>query len=142
MFYTNTCSLVKPGPSRLRSVGIDQRTLGRSAHSALVSVLGWSSSRNQAGACDQRCRCPTARPVHLPLLSEQLSPRHPPGHGENGQAMRARALLALPLILAAAAIAPRSSAADAGVAALQVGLRSHGLYQGPIDGLTGPGTAK
>jgi peptidoglycan hydrolase-like protein with peptidoglycan-binding domain len=56
--------------------------------------------------------------------------------------MRARALLALPLILAAAAITPRASAADAGVAALQVGLRSHGLYQGPIDGLTGPGTAK
>ena len=56
--------------------------------------------------------------------------------------MRARALLALPLILTAAAITPRASAADAGVAALQVGLRSHGLYQGPIDGLTGPGTAK
>jgi murein DD-endopeptidase MepM/ murein hydrolase activator NlpD len=56
--------------------------------------------------------------------------------------MRARALLALPLILAAAAVTPRATAADAGVAALQVGLRSHGLYQGPIDGLTGPGTAK
>jgi murein DD-endopeptidase MepM/ murein hydrolase activator NlpD len=56
--------------------------------------------------------------------------------------MRARALLALPLIIVAAAITPRASAADAGVAALQVGLRSHGLYQGPIDGITGPGTAK
>jgi murein DD-endopeptidase MepM/ murein hydrolase activator NlpD len=56
--------------------------------------------------------------------------------------MRARALLALPLILAAAAIIPSASAADAGVAALQVGLRSHGLYKGPIDGLTGPGTEK
>jgi murein DD-endopeptidase MepM/ murein hydrolase activator NlpD len=56
--------------------------------------------------------------------------------------MRARALLALPLILVAAAITPRASAADAGVAALQVGLRSHGLYRGPIDGLTGPATAK
>ena len=56
--------------------------------------------------------------------------------------MRARALLALPLILAAAAITPHASAADAGVAALQVGLRSHGLYQGPIDGLSGPRTAK
>jgi murein DD-endopeptidase MepM/ murein hydrolase activator NlpD len=56
--------------------------------------------------------------------------------------MRARALLALPLILTAAAITPSASAADAGVAALQVGLRSHGLYQGPIDGLTGPSTAK
>jgi Putative peptidoglycan binding domain len=56
--------------------------------------------------------------------------------------MRARALLALPLILVAAAIAPRASAANAGVAALQVGLRSHGLYRGPIDGVTGPATAK
>jgi murein DD-endopeptidase MepM/ murein hydrolase activator NlpD len=57
--------------------------------------------------------------------------------------MRARALLALPLILAAAAFAtPRATAADAGVAALQVGLRSHGLYRGPIDGLTGPATAR
>jgi peptidoglycan hydrolase-like protein with peptidoglycan-binding domain len=56
--------------------------------------------------------------------------------------MRARAFLALPLILAAAAITPRATAADAGVAALQVGLRSHGLYQGPIDGVTGPSTAK
>ena len=56
--------------------------------------------------------------------------------------MRARALLALPLILAAAAFTPSASAADAGVAALQVGLRSHGLYPGPIDGLDGPATAK
>jgi murein DD-endopeptidase MepM/ murein hydrolase activator NlpD len=56
--------------------------------------------------------------------------------------MRARALLALLLILVAAAIIPRAAAADAGVAALQVGLRSHGLYQGPIDGIPGPGTTK
>ena len=56
--------------------------------------------------------------------------------------MRARALLALPLILVAAAITPRASAADAGVAALQVGLHSHGLYRGPIDGISGRATAK
>jgi lysozyme family protein len=57
--------------------------------------------------------------------------------------MHARALLALPLILAAAVLPPSASAADrAGVAALQVGLRSHGLYRGPIDGLDGPATAK
>lgn len=56
--------------------------------------------------------------------------------------MRARALLALPLILLAAAITSRASAANPGVAALQVGLRSHGLYQGPIDGIAGPGTTK
>ena len=56
--------------------------------------------------------------------------------------MHARALLALPLILAAAAVTPSATAADAGVAALQVGLRSHGLYHGPIDGIRGRGTAK
>jgi len=56
--------------------------------------------------------------------------------------MHARALLALPLILAVTALTPCASAADAGVAALQVGLRTHGLYRGPIDGLDGPATAK
>ena len=56
--------------------------------------------------------------------------------------MRIRAFLALPLVLVAAALAPRASAADPAVAALQVGLRAHGLYKGPIDGITGPGTAK
>jgi peptidoglycan hydrolase-like protein with peptidoglycan-binding domain len=56
--------------------------------------------------------------------------------------MHARALLALPLILAVAVLTPCASAADAGVAALQVGLRAHGLYRGPIDGLDGPATAK
>ena len=35
-------------------VGIDQRILGRSAHFAVLSVLGSSSSRNQAGALRQR----------------------------------------------------------------------------------------
>ena len=74
---------------------------------------------------------------HLFALSRVLS-----SPGEDGHPMRARALLALPLILAAGAITPRATAADAGVAALQVGLHSHGLYKGPIDGLTGPGTAK
>jgi murein DD-endopeptidase MepM/ murein hydrolase activator NlpD len=56
--------------------------------------------------------------------------------------MRIRALLVLPFVLAAAAFSPRAAAADAGVAALQVGLRAHGLYQGPIDGIEGPATEK
>jgi peptidoglycan hydrolase-like protein with peptidoglycan-binding domain len=56
--------------------------------------------------------------------------------------MRARALLALPLILVAAALTPRAAAADAGVAALQVGLHARGLYKGPIDGIEGPATAR
>ena len=56
--------------------------------------------------------------------------------------MRIRAILALPVVLAAAALIPQASAADPGVAALQVGLHARGLYQGPIDGVTGPATEK
>ena len=56
--------------------------------------------------------------------------------------MRTRAFLALPAVLVAAAFIPQASAADPSVAALQVGLRAHGLYKGPIDGITGPATAK
>jgi peptidoglycan hydrolase-like protein with peptidoglycan-binding domain len=56
--------------------------------------------------------------------------------------MRVRALLALPLVLVAAAVTPHAAAGDAAVAALQVGLQTRGLYRGPIDGITGPATAK
>jgi hypothetical protein len=56
--------------------------------------------------------------------------------------MRIRAFLALPVVLVAASLTPQASAADPGVAALQVGLRSHGLYRGPIDGITGPATQR
>lgn len=56
--------------------------------------------------------------------------------------MRSRAFLALPVVLAGAAFIPQAAATDARVAALQVGLRAHGLYRGPIDGLSGPATAK
>lgn len=56
--------------------------------------------------------------------------------------MRVRAILALPVVLVAAVVIPHAAASDPGVAALQVGLRSHGLYKGPIDGIEGPGTAK
>ena len=56
--------------------------------------------------------------------------------------MRIRALLALPVVLVATALTPSATAANPGVAALQVGLRAHGLYAGPIDGITGPATAK
>jgi len=45
-------------------------------------------------------------------------------------------------IVAACLLAPASaSAASARVAALQVALRAHGAYAGPIDGLSGPGTS-
>src|SRR6266545_5247588 len=37
---------------------------------------------------------------------------------------------------------PHAAAGNAGVAALQVGLHARGLYKGPIDGITGPATAK
>jgi hypothetical protein len=56
--------------------------------------------------------------------------------------MRFRALLALPLVLVAAALPPQATANDATVAALQVGLQTRGLYKGPIDGISGPATAK
>ena len=56
--------------------------------------------------------------------------------------MRNRAFLALPFVVVAALATPQSAPASAGVAALQVGLRAHGLYQGAIDGITGPATAK
>jgi murein DD-endopeptidase MepM/ murein hydrolase activator NlpD len=56
--------------------------------------------------------------------------------------MRTRASLALPAVLVAAALIPQASASDPGVAALQVGLHARGLYSGPIDGITGPGTQK
>jgi peptidoglycan hydrolase-like protein with peptidoglycan-binding domain len=57
--------------------------------------------------------------------------------------MRTRALLALPVVvLVAAAATPQAAARDPTVAALQVGLQSHGLYAGPIDGIDGPATAK
>jgi peptidoglycan hydrolase-like protein with peptidoglycan-binding domain len=56
--------------------------------------------------------------------------------------MRTRAFLALPVLLVAAIAIPQASASDPGVAALQVGLHSHGLYKGPIDGITGPATQR
>ena len=54
--------------------------------------------------------------------------------------MRARAILALPVILVAAVVTPQAAASDPAVAALQVGLHARGLYKGPIDGISGPGT--
>jgi murein DD-endopeptidase MepM/ murein hydrolase activator NlpD len=56
--------------------------------------------------------------------------------------MRIRASLALPVVLVVAVLTPQASASDPGVAALQVGLHARGLYSGPIDGITGPGTQK
>ena len=56
--------------------------------------------------------------------------------------MRIRAFLALPVVLTVAALIPQASAADPSVAALQVGLHARGLYNGPIDGITGPATQK
>jgi peptidoglycan hydrolase-like protein with peptidoglycan-binding domain len=56
--------------------------------------------------------------------------------------MRTRRALALPLLVLAAAVPTAHAAAgSAGVAALQVGLRAHGLYAGAIDGISGPQTS-
>jgi murein DD-endopeptidase MepM/ murein hydrolase activator NlpD len=56
--------------------------------------------------------------------------------------MRVRAICALPVVLAAAFLTPQAAGGDPGVAALRVGLQARGLYKGPIDGISGPGTAK
>jgi peptidoglycan hydrolase-like protein with peptidoglycan-binding domain len=63
-------------------------------------------------------------------------------HAESGLSMRVRAICALPVVLAAAFFAPDAAGGDPGVAALQVGLQARGFYEGPIDGINGPGTAK
>src|SRR5919202_619372 len=57
--------------------------------------------------------------------------------------MRTRLVLALALLLVTAFAAPGVAAAwSARVAALQVGLRAHGLYAGAIDGIRGPATTR
>ena len=56
--------------------------------------------------------------------------------------MRVRALVVVPILAVAAFSIPHAAAADAGVAALQVGLHARGLYNGPIDGIEGPATDK
>ena len=56
--------------------------------------------------------------------------------------MRIRASLALPVVLLVVTVPQAAAAWSPGVAALQVGLHSRGLYRGPIDGLTGPATEK
>jgi murein DD-endopeptidase MepM/ murein hydrolase activator NlpD len=56
--------------------------------------------------------------------------------------MKRRGLFLLPLLVVAVSTTPQAAAADAGVAALQVGLHTRGLYAGPIDGINGPATTK
>jgi hypothetical protein len=59
--------------------------------------------------------------------------------------MPLRLALALPLLVVAVALpaAARGAAAlNPSVAALQVGLRAHGLYKGTIDGIRGPATTR
>jgi murein DD-endopeptidase MepM/ murein hydrolase activator NlpD len=54
-----------------------------------------------------------------------------------------RTRLVLGFLLAALLLPASARGTDsAAIAALQVGLRSHGLYKGPIDGISGPLTAK
>lgn len=56
--------------------------------------------------------------------------------------MRFGALIAPPLLALALATPAAGAAADARVAALQVALRAHGVYAGPVDGVQGPETAQ
>jgi peptidoglycan hydrolase-like protein with peptidoglycan-binding domain len=55
--------------------------------------------------------------------------------------MPAAKCLVAALLALALACCPAARAADAGVAALQVALRAHGLYPGTVDGIDGPATA-
>jgi LysM repeat protein len=59
--------------------------------------------------------------------------------------MRTRILLAGAVVAVAVAAIPASLASDAGnpqTAGLQVALRAQGLYRGPIDAISGPGTVE
>lgn len=57
--------------------------------------------------------------------------------------MSARSLAAAAAVLAALAVAaPAAAFTNAQVAGLQVALRAHGVYRGPIDGIAGPQTAR
>ena len=57
--------------------------------------------------------------------------------------MSARTLAAAASVLAALAVAaPAAAFTNAQVAGLQVALRAHGVYRGPIDGIAGPQTAR
>ena len=59
--------------------------------------------------------------------------------------MRSRPALALPLLVVALvlpAAARATPSTSAGIAALQVALRAHGLYRGTIDGIRGPATTR
>ncbi len=55
--------------------------------------------------------------------------------------MRLGALIAPPLLALALAAPAAGAAADARIAALQVALRANGVYDGTVDGLSGPRTA-
>ncbi len=55
--------------------------------------------------------------------------------------MRLGAFLAPPLLVLALAAPAAGAAADARIAALQVALRANGVYNGTVDGLSGPRTA-
>ncbi|MGH3133844.1 MAG: peptidoglycan-binding domain-containing protein, partial [Gaiellaceae bacterium] len=56
--------------------------------------------------------------------------------------MRRFALVGVALALGILTLAPDAFASSARVAALQIGLRAHGLDPGPVDGVRGPLTRR
>ena len=72
---------------------------------------------------------------HIPLLGDVESPFW----ADFGFVRSVFAALAA--ALAAAVLAGPAAAANPEIAALQVGLRSHGIYKGTVDGVLGPGTS-
>src|SRR5205823_3457689 len=74
-------------------------------------------------------------------LCRRRPPRLAPGTQQKSSCSAKRSGL---LLVVVALVLPASARGtdSAAVAALQVGLRAHGLYKGPIDGIRGPLTAK
>src|SRR5207244_11469046 len=86
-------------------------------------------------------RRPLCKP-ELPTADPRAAGRDAPPGGESEPAMRRRLALALPLLLASAALAAPARAFTSEVAALQVALHVRGLYSGTIDGVAGPATKR
>jgi hypothetical protein len=64
--------------------------------------------------------------------------------GEGGEYLRMRrfALIGVAVCLGVLVLAPSGLGANARIAALQIGLRAHGLDPGPVDGVAGPLTRR
>src|SRR4030095_10535425 len=79
---------------------------------------------------------PPLQPVHT--LAQAGEARRTQGSHSEGQNMRRLAAVCFALSAVSLFAAPDALSASARVAALQIGLRAHGLDPGPVDGIRGP----